>query len=219
MRGRVVHAPLDKRPPIRMLSSNRGCGNPHGPTNHRPEVDPLFGPPPDPPADRGGSGDRGSVFPLPPHRAGEDPLRAPSRDDRKGRLQGRGRPRDAGDLGAPRHPDAPAAGAALPDDRVPARARGPVRPARGDGRENLQGAARVTFHRVLTAEGVDRPAGEVEAEVAPRRRRARPDRTAPKERLQVHVLRRPGRDDRRAPTRRRLRSLPCRHPHLRRGPP
>ncbi len=122
MRGRVVHAPLDQRPPIRMLSSNRGCGNPHGPANHRPEVGPLFGPPPDPPADRGGSGDRGSVFPLPPHRAGEDPLRAPSRDDREGRLQGRGRPRDAGDLGAPRHPD------------VAARARGPrPRPGRCPG--------------------------------------------------------------------------------------
>ena len=129
MHGRVVHAPLDKRPPIRMLSSNRGCGNPHGPANHRPEVDPLFGPPPDPPADRGGSGDRGSVFPLPPHRAGEDPLRAPSRDDREGRLQGRGRPRDAGDLGAPRHPD------------IAARARGP-RPRQTTGRSPAVVAAR-----------------------------------------------------------------------------
>ena len=60
----------------------------------------------------------GRCFPLQPQRAGEDPLRASPLDDGEGRLQGRGLPRDAGDPGAPRHPD------------VAARARGP-RPRQG----------------------------------------------------------------------------------------
>ncbi len=68
------------------------------------------------------------------------------------------------------------------------------RPWKAKVSRKRKGAVSVTFHRVVTAEGVDRPAVEVDA--VQRRRLALHDCAASRVPLDGHVMRRHGRDDR-----------------------